>query len=781
MTIQLPSDIPSTIPSGSKIYKDDCMYSFDTAENNDLGLDIDLKTYRAYSRTPSHNYTKENFLRTGNYLYLNIKKTLKPQEQRDRLLYDHNGRSSPKIQKLEVKDVSDEDYYNTTISVYDIKEDKLHPRESLSPEFNRLIDEILTANSSNRQDEIKQWEQEILPCEHSIDVQQFEIGDQLDLTKCGECELGENLWICLHCGVLGCGRQQYGSALKGNGHALAHFELSQHPVAIKLGSLSAEADSCDVYCYQCNDEVKVPNLADKLVKFGIDLNKVTKTEKSLVELNIDQNLNYDFRLEGKDGTKLVPVYGSGLTGFQNLGNSCYINSVLQALFTLPSYQNFFKSLKFPDNVNPADDLQSQLIKIYDGLLSGRYSKPGSLKGDDYQLGIKPSAFKTLIGDKHVEFSTQKQQDAFEFLLYFFDKVDSEFGLKLNQDLKFLLANKLICMNCSHGTLTEELVDNISVPVEDTVESVKEDGTKIYKPVTLEDCFRSYTEDEAIEGYECDHCHSKSVAVKACGFQTYPKHLVVNVKRIQLENWVPVKVEVPIKIPYELNLEDFPAPEFGEGETEIVIEQNKSSTFTPDQEAMSTLLGMGFPESRCVKGLYHTGNKNAEDAMNWIFGHMDDADIDAPFVEPETSKSSEPSEDSIVMLTSMGFTHQLARKALILNNGDANAAAEWLFTNPDDDGVIEETNKPAVNIEDEKNELLSRLKQGPRGSPRYKLQSAICHKGGSVHSGHYVVFIRKEVLGKEEWVLFNDEKVVICDEESLNDIKDKAYIYVFEQV
>ena len=48
-------------------------------------------------------------------------KTLKPQEERNKLLYDNNGEKSPKIQKLEIKNVSDDDYYNTEISIYDIK------------------------------------------------------------------------------------------------------------------------------------------------------------------------------------------------------------------------------------------------------------------------------------------------------------------------------------------------------------------------------------------------------------------------------------------------------------------------------------------------------------------------------------------------------------------------------------------------------------------------------------------------------------------------------------
>jgi ubiquitin carboxyl-terminal hydrolase 5/13 len=38
---------------------------------------------------------------------------------------------------------------------------------------------------------------------------------------------------------LGCGRQQYGG-LGGNSHALKHYEETKHPVAVKLGTITAE-------------------------------------------------------------------------------------------------------------------------------------------------------------------------------------------------------------------------------------------------------------------------------------------------------------------------------------------------------------------------------------------------------------------------------------------------------------------------------------------------------------------------------------------------------------
>ena len=56
---------------------------------------------------------------------------------------------------------------------------------------------------------------------------------------CASCDLKENLWLCLTCGALGCGRAQYGG-IGGNGHALNHYEATQHPVSVKLGTITPE-------------------------------------------------------------------------------------------------------------------------------------------------------------------------------------------------------------------------------------------------------------------------------------------------------------------------------------------------------------------------------------------------------------------------------------------------------------------------------------------------------------------------------------------------------------
>ncbi|OLL22980.1 Ubiquitin carboxyl-terminal hydrolase 14 [Neolecta irregularis DAH-3] len=240
-----------------------------------------------------------------------------------------------------------------------------------------------------------------------------------DLPKCTACNLTRNLWLCLTCGSIGCGRQQFAGD-PGNSHQLQHYNLSSHPISVKLGSLSADSDIgisslislliSDVYCYICGEERTDDNIHNHLLHFHIDPTQQNKTEKTLIERQIEENLKWDFSTTTDSGNQMQPVFGPGLTGLKNLGNSCYLASVVQCLFSLPAFQQRYygPNLEPLVEMNPADSLESQLRKMADGLLSGRYSK----KIDDHtdaQEGLPPTMFKTLVGRGHPEFATNKQQ------------------------------------------------------------------------------------------------------------------------------------------------------------------------------------------------------------------------------------------------------------------------------------------------------------------------------------------------------------------------------------
>lgn len=94
-----------------------------------------------------------------------------------------------------------------------------------------------------------------------------------------------------------------------------------------------------------------------------------KTEKSMAEMQVDLNLSYEFSRVTESGSQLVPVHGPGATGLINLGNSCYMNSVLQVLFTLPELQQRYASeaaaaaLFRSAPVDAENDVLTQLAKV----------------------------------------------------------------------------------------------------------------------------------------------------------------------------------------------------------------------------------------------------------------------------------------------------------------------------------------------------------------------------------------------------------------------------------
>lgn len=72
---------------------------------------------------------------------------------------------------------------------------------------------------------------------------------------------------------------------------------------------------------------------------GINMATMEKTEKSMIELELELNQKQEWATLQESGGILKPIYGPGYTGMINLGNTCYLNSVMQALFVIPDFIN----------------------------------------------------------------------------------------------------------------------------------------------------------------------------------------------------------------------------------------------------------------------------------------------------------------------------------------------------------------------------------------------------------------------------------------------------------
>ncbi|SCU83958.1 LAMI_0C05534g1_1 [Lachancea mirantina] len=746
----------------SVIFKDDCGYCFETMynENESQGhhLDICLNCFQSFcGRHKSlHAKTALQELNAHHDRWLRVQKIKRPEVE---------GRSEKKL-KLEVIEKSDEELYESRWWLLKGSDELTNWNScQTTSDVAKKAKQILDARSSSFAQASQSWQLEVKPCAH---VRDFQLPTKEAPPKseqaCEECDLASNLWLCLHCGKLGCGRQQVG--IDGNSHALAHFqEHGSHPLAVKLGSLSNS--SADIYCYSCDDEVKFDNFeqwATILSHWGIDLSNKTAQEKTLIEMQVEQNMNWDFQMVDSQGHELrhLPsskIYGCGLL---NLGNSCYMNSVLQAVFNggLTGW-SLDVLADFPHTVvYPSSNLQCQLIKLRNAM---------KYEPERYPNGIKPTSLKSTVGGSHEEFSSQRQQDAMEFLTFFVDQLDNKIfkSMKTNPNdrIRFSLEDRIQCTRCGGVKYTAQVSEFLQLPMFETEE-----------PLQFEQLIEKHFESEIVE-FRCPKCSELTTVEKCSRFETFPDTLIINPSRIKLENWIPIKTNQELIIP-GLELEDgnylemsnYKASKKGR-DREFLLPEDKDTGFRPKEDYVNQLLEMGFTKNAATRALFSTGNDSTEAAMNWLFQHIEDSDVNEPFIVPANAPEVDP--NALESLLSMGLDRNVSRKALILNKGDINASVEWVFSHPDDDGVLENPREACVDVKS--------YGSPDASSAKYQLKAIVCHKGNSVQSGHYVAFIKKPIDGTESWVLYNDEKIVAAsDTKNYEEMRKNGYIYFFSK-
>ena len=419
-----------------------------------------------------------------------------------------------------------------------------------------------------------------------------------------------------------------------------------------------------------------------------------------------------------------------------------------------------------------------------GLMSGRYSKPApklpaeaESAGESFQRGIPPTMFKALVGHGHAEFSTMRQQDAFEFLEFFLKQLEQKerpLQLSTTSNMDFIVTERLQCSQCQKVRLRDVTYSSLQLPVPATAAGVNEKGETTYLPVELDACFASIRIEEGVDGFRCPNCNNQPVvAMKSQRLKTFPPVLILHAQRFVLENWVPKKLNVPITMTSEsVDLSSLKSPWPLPGD-EMLAEDAPSAGASNepqvDEQHVGQLTSMGFSRNRAMRALVATQHAGAEVAMEWLFSKMDDPSLDAPLEPQPVASNSAPEAPAelVASLADMGFTAAQAKKALRETQNNMERAVEWLFSHPEDPG--DNAAAPASSS----NTKVTTAREGL--PPKYRLHSVIAHKGTGVHCGHYVTYIYRPE--EERWILFNDEKVVEQPNGLQSDGVQQGYIYV----
>ena len=287
----------------------------------------------------------------------------------------------------------------------------------------------------------------------------------------------------------------------------------------------------------------------------------------------------------------------GCFRLQNLGNTCFINSIIQLLVHTPIFREYILTGDFVDVLKEkAKDDDENIYKekfkdniIYEltRLLVCGFKNPES--------NITPTSLKKTISTKLSEnnmFSGTEQHDSHELLTFLLDKLIEETSVKslmiggrlpCSNVSKTNLSNSLLqilgqkywnnyiksegfspllslftgleklsteCDYCGHITNKFEPYKFLEVPI-----PVKLTDVSYSENFTLNDCLDEYIKKEKLDKknmYKCNICGYKTQALKHSKLYKTPKILIIHLKRFMKNMYGVTSNKITNKVNFPIN-------------------------------------------------------------------------------------------------------------------------------------------------------------------------------------------------------------------------------------
>ncbi|XP_034481198.1 ubiquitin carboxyl-terminal hydrolase 36 isoform X2 [Drosophila innubila] len=219
------------------------------------------------------------------------------------------------------------------------------------------------------------------------------------------------------------------------------------------------------------------------------------------------------------------------TGMLNVGNTCYLNSTLQALFHIPALANWLVSeSSHLENCNISESCGGSgcIICAMAKTLQSTQSN---------QSAVRPFLIYTKLRQICKHMVVGRQEDAHEFLRFLVEAMEKAYLMRfrnykeldqlvkettpLNQIFGGYLRSEVRCLSCNHVSITFQHFQDLLLDIR--------------KADTLEEAFDGYFSRERLEdmGYKCEGCKKKVSATKQFSLERAPITLCIQLKRFSM--------------------------------------------------------------------------------------------------------------------------------------------------------------------------------------------------------------------------------------------------------
>ncbi|EDW72994.2 uncharacterized protein Dwil_GK17299 [Drosophila willistoni] len=228
-------------------------------------------------------------------------------------------------------------------------------------------------------------------------------------------------------------------------------------------------------------------------------------------------------------------------GMINVGNTCYLNSTLQALFHIPALANWLNSEQSHlENCNIGGESGGGggggggnnggfcIICAMAKTLQSTQSNASAIRPYHIYSKLKQICKHMVIG---------RQEDAHEFLRFLVEAMEKAYLMRyrnykeldqlvkettpLNQIFGGYLRSEVRCLSCNHVSITFQHFQDLLLDIR--------------KSDTLDEAFDGYFSRERLEdmGYKCEGCKKKVSATKQFSLQRAPITLCIQLKRFSM--------------------------------------------------------------------------------------------------------------------------------------------------------------------------------------------------------------------------------------------------------